>query len=200
MQLLQIVRCCAASGRSSPQSLTGPRGRAAHSVTARGVICAGMLPQARLPLRLRNSPGRMVGPPNVTTQDVDCAGVQPAAGLPFRHSPGRGVERPQCHDTRCRLCRCASSCPSSLSSLTTVQVCILRPVFPFFTHYRVRSGRPQRYDCWCLASGQHPSCLSSCPAGVADTATNIPKGPSVRQLRPAAGPGGILLSVSRALH
>ena len=59
------MRCrlsrCAASNPSSLPSLTGPRGRAAHSVTARGVDCTGVLPPARLPFR--QSPGRWVGPP-----------------------------------------------------------------------------------------------------------------------------------------
>ena len=56
---LQPVCCCAASGPSSLPSLTGPRDRAAHSVTARGVDCAGVLPPASLPFR--RPPGARLG-------------------------------------------------------------------------------------------------------------------------------------------
>jgi len=63
--------------------------RAAHSVTARGVDCAGVLPPARLPSC--HSPGRVRAAHSVTARGVDCAGVLPPARLPFCHSPGRGV-------------------------------------------------------------------------------------------------------------
>ena len=62
---------CATSGPSFLLSLTGPRGRAAHSVTARGSDCAGVLPLARLPMRL--SPGSGVGCPQCQPHSNDYA-------------------------------------------------------------------------------------------------------------------------------
>ena len=49
--LVSPLQTCAASGPSPCPSLTGPRGRAAPSVTAQGVDCAGVLLPARLPFR-----------------------------------------------------------------------------------------------------------------------------------------------------
>ena len=79
---------CAASGASSVLSLTGPRGRAAHSITARAVDCAGVLPLARLPFC--HSLGRGVGPPTVSRHEVSTVQVCCLQPLPlFPTRPGR---------------------------------------------------------------------------------------------------------------
>ena len=110
-----LLLCCL--DRSSLLSLTWPRGRTAHSFTARGVDCAGVLPRTRF--LFRHSPGRGVGPPTVSRHEVSTAQV--CCLRPSSHpslTGRRGVGRPQCHGTRCRLCRCAASGPSSVLSLT----------------------------------------------------------------------------------
>ena len=78
---------CASSSPSPPPSLTGLQGRAARSVTARGVNCVGALPPARLS--------------SVTVASLRLTGPRcRAAALPLtvpRHGPA----------TMCWLCRCA---------------------------------------------------------------------------------------------
>ena len=59
---------CAASDQISHPSLTGPRGRAAHRVTVRGVDFSGVLPRTRFPFR--HSLSRGVGPPAVSRHEV----------------------------------------------------------------------------------------------------------------------------------
>ena len=77
----------AASGPSSHPSLTGPRGRAAHSVMARGIDChgAGVLPPARL--QFCRSPGRRVRPPT----SIATAGAERLACFLLVSLPARQV-------------------------------------------------------------------------------------------------------------
>ena len=105
------------------ESLTGPRGRVAHSVTTRGVDCAGVLPSASLPFRHSRAAGSAAHSLSVTARGVDNAGVLPQARLAFCHSQGRGVGQPtvsrhEMSTVQATSSRCAASCPSSVLSLT----------------------------------------------------------------------------------
>ena len=76
-----------------------------------------MLPPARL--LFRHLSGSGVGPPTVSLHEVTTVQVcclQPVSSSVTHLASGSG--RPQCHCTRCRLCRCAASCPPSLLPLT----------------------------------------------------------------------------------
>ena len=100
----------------------------------------------------------------------------PSSLLPLT-GPGSG--RPQCHGTRCRLCRCAASGPSSLPSLNGPDL-----------------GRPQCHRtrcrlCRCAASG--PSSLlaaHSVTARVVDCAGVLPPAPGPSSLLSLTGPRG----------
>ena len=143
---------CAASCPSSHPSLTAQRGRPPTLLSLIG-------PRGR--------------PPTVSRHEVSTAQVVlPPVRLPIRHSPGRGVGRPQCHGTRCRLCRCAASGPSFYPSLTaprgrpltvsrhkvsTVQVCCLRPVLRSIAHRAAGSGCPQVFT---TADAQRLACFA----------------------------------------
>ena len=104
--------------------------------------------------------GRGVGPPTVSRHEVST--VQVRCHLPVFPSVthrAAGSACPQCHGhgTRCRLCRCAASGPSSLPSLIGPR--------GWAAH--------KCYDCWCLVCGPLPPCLPSGPAGVDISPTRI---------------------------
>ena len=109
----------AASGPSSLPSHTGPWGRAAHSVTARGVDCAGVLLPARLPFC--HSLGSGVGwPTSVAT--AGASRLARSSLVPTRPSrchrhansdtkirSGRSVRQPlPAHGPGCTLCSCTT--------------------------------------------------------------------------------------------
>ena len=141
---------CAASGPSSYPSITAQRSRPPALLSLIG-------PRGR--------------PPTVSLHEVSTAQVVlPPARLPIRHSSGRAVGSPQCHCTRCRLCRCAASCPSFYPSLTaprgrpptvsrhevsTVQVCCLRPVLRSNAHRAAGLGR---LECHCTRCRPYRLC------------------------------------------
>ena len=85
-----------------------------------------------------------------------CAASGPSS-LSLPSLTGSGSGSPQCHRTRCRLCRCAASGPSSFPSLTG----------PWgWVEHKCR-------DCWSLASGPLSPCPPPGPAGVIVTSTRI---------------------------
>ena len=114
-----------------------------------------------------------------------CAASRPSS-LPSLTGPGSG--RPQCHGTRCRLCRRAASGPSSLLSLTgpglgrpqchgtRCRLCrcaasgpssLLSLTGPWgWVAHKCR-------DCWSPASGPLSPCPPPGPAGVIVTSTRI---------------------------
>ena len=101
-----------------------------------------------------------------------------------------GSGSPQCHCTRCRLCRCGASCPSSHPSLTgprgrpptvsrdevsTVKACCLRPVFRSIAHRAAGSGRPHTVTSLTTAGAQRLACFSlvSLPARQVSTSRRL---------------------------
>ena len=120
----------------------------------------------------------------VSTVQVCC--LRPI--FPYVTHWAAGSGRPQCHGTRCRLCRCAASGPSSLLSLTgpglgrpqchgtRCRLCrcaasgpssLLSLTGPWgWVAHKCR-------DCWSPASGPLSPCPPPGPAGVIVTSTRI---------------------------
>ena len=139
----RLCRC----GQSPPlsESHTGPRRRAAHSVTTRGVDCPGVLPPASLPFR--HSPGRRVGSPQsechgTRCRQCRCAASGPTCVLSLAGPRGRAADSVTARDVD--------------SAGHQQQMCCLLPVFRSVTHRATPAqdrAAHKCYDCWCPASG-----------------------------------------------